>query len=229
MLKVENSVRYKIAQGWQIFSWIISYISYRYIWVFKKNIPLGLLGNGPVIIVSNHKSMYDPWFLTMTLPFSIYKKIVPIRFLASQNFNNSFLNAIYFFIIYPFIYFLNGVLLLPPRRKNGILTIEDKTASSIAALKRGETLIIFAEGKVWRYKGVHEFKRGPAYIQKNTQAPILLVSIRFQGYWWLPWHKRIIHWDNKHIFIPEEIIDDSEKATEWLRQGVIRLYENNIL
>lgn len=225
MLSTENFLKYWLVVFWHHLSWVIAYIPFRTIWNFEVENPPRELLKKPLIIVANHKSIYDPWFIGLTLPHNLYRKIAPTRYMASRNFNSAFLNAIYYIIILPFIYFPNGVLFLPPRNQNGKLSISDKMKTSIDAIRGKESVLIFAEGRVRRHGSIHEFKRGPAYLQRRTKAPILLVSVKFSSHWWLPWTERKITWGKEYVEVPEDIIKDEEKGPEWLRKKVEKLYE----
>lgn len=232
-MAVKNESEYKTAfvTAWHHFTYFLIYIPLRTLFRFRVNAPQNI--GACQLIVTNHKSLFDSWFFGCTLPYSKFSTIAPIRFLASQSFRHPVLNAIYSLIIYPFIYWPNGVILMPPRRTNDGLTIEDKTREIIDALNLGKTVLLYAEGRVYKKEGVGKFKRGPAYIQKKTGVPILLASIRFSrrgnlpgSQWWVPWAKREINWAQEFTYIPKEIIDDSEKASEWLRSKVVELYES---
>lgn len=223
----ESRIKRRIIISWQIFEWLVAYIPLRTLWRFEKQYPNHSdIERRPLLIVSNHKHVFDPWFITLSLPFSQFKKILPIRFLATRNFRNPLLNLVYWIIIYPFMYWPNGVYILPPRGKDENLSIADKTKEVREAMRRGEALLFFAEGGVNHKDGIGEFKRGPAYIQKETGAAILPLSIRFRGPWWLPWPfgRRYLRWGSI-IHIPANLIADDIKSAVWLREQVLMLYE----
>src|SRR3989344_2229655 len=129
---------------WTHLSWFIAYIPIRTYLYTKTTYPRDEdILKHPLLIIANHKWLFDPWIIGLNLPYRHYGKMAPIRFLATQYFNNSFLNFIYRFIVYPFFYWPNGVLLLPPRSAGGTPTIEDKTKSIIDAINKKEVVLMF--------------------------------------------------------------------------------------
>lgn len=224
----ESNLKRKIVIAWQFFEWFLAYIPLRTIFYFKKEYPRDEdIATRPLLIVSNHKHVFDPWFITLSLPFSQFRKILPIRFLATRNFKNPLFNIIYWVIIYPFMYWPNGVYVLPPRGKDAHLTIDEKTQEVREAMANHEALLFFAEGGLYKKEGVGEFKRGATYIQKETGASILPLAIRFKGVWWLPWPlgKRYISWSKQIIYIPKEMVNNEHIASARLREHVVFLYE----
>ena len=225
-------LKYKFIYGWHILSWLIWYIPLRTVFRFKGSKPRDEdISTRPLIVVVNHKSLWDPWFYTHTLNFKQFLMSAPMQAMATQRFNSSFLNLIYYIFIKPFIYFPYGVLTLPTPKEGIKLALEEKTKLYKDVLKHNGSIFVFPEGGLKRMPGIHEFKRGATYLQKEIGAPILLASIRFiknDGYpgiqWWLPWTKRIVNWDNKLTYIPKEIINDDIKSAEFLKAKVEKLY-----
>tara|TARA_Y100000310_G_C20330497_1_gene645015 strand:+ start:241 stop:726 length:486 start_codon:yes stop_codon:yes gene_type:complete len=155
--------------------------------------------------------------------------------MATQRFDNAFLNLVYYIFIKPFIYYPYGVVYLPKPKENGNgLTIEEKTRPFVRVIEDDGSIFMFPEGRLNRLPGIHNFKRGAGYLQKKTGVPILLASIRFRkkdgtpsNSWWIPWVKRIVNWDQELTYIPRSIINDPKKTNIWLREKMLKLYRDN--
>lgn len=228
MAKANNNDQ--IVVLWQILSWFVGHFLYKTIFYFKTvhKPRYEDISTRPLIIVGNHKSVADPWFYMTTLPFKYYRATLPMRFVATSSPRHRVLKAIYWIFTFPFVYWTNGVLVLPRRKKNGTLSINDKMRSSLDALKEGEVVIMFPEGGIKKKKGVHTFKRGVGYLQKNTEVSILCASVRVTGSSFLPWPftKRYVNWSQELIQIPSEMLDDEEQGPEFLRKKVEELYNS---
>lgn len=141
---------------------------------------------GPLIVVSNHKSILDPMILMVTLPYNI-------KFLAaSYLFKIPFLNI---------ILKITGVL--PVKEKKEDLKTLKK---AIELLKEGKVIGIFPEGGVSINEEVSEFKPGFAFLSLRTKAPILPVAIVGSNKVlppgkWIPKRARIKVFIGKPIFI----------------------------
>jgi len=224
----------KFVYFWHILSWIILFLPLRTVFKFKISFPQNdQVSSRPLLVAVNHKSIFDPWFFTHTLTFRQYIKSAPMHAVAAQRFNNSFLNLIYYLITKPLIYFPYGVLVLPLPKDNTHLDTKAKITPFKKVLESMGTVFIFPEGHLYRYDGIHEFKRGVIHLQRETNAPILLASIRFikrPGFfgsvWWLPWVIRIINWDKELTYIPKNIISDDKRSSEFLKEKLEKLYYN---
>lgn len=211
---------------WQYFEWVVLHI-FTLVWRFEVRLP-GKFPDRPFLMVTNHKSMVDPWFFVILMPLRIFRRHPPYSFVASQAF------PLWFRVFLKlFIYFPNGVRPLPKRRGDGKLTIDEKVSTTLEALNNKDIALIFPEGHVFKKEGIGEFKRGAAYIQEKTGVPIILGSIRFSkhrflpGSWWgLPWVKRTIKWAGNSVYVPKEILHNNDTSGEWLRKQVEELYSN---
>lgn len=119
----------------------------------KDNIP----DSGPLIIVSNHQSIIDPFVLMVSFP----KKI---RFLA----------AAYLFKIHGVRLFLYTSGAMPVKSRRGDLKSLKK---SLALLEKGETIGIFPEGGVSLDGKLKPFMQGWAYLALKTGAKVLPITI----------------------------------------------------
>jgi 1-acyl-sn-glycerol-3-phosphate acyltransferase len=215
----ETKIKYRLIIIWQKFSWYVGYFLWKMALGYKVTLPSAAAATTkPLLIVANHQGVADPWPLTLTLPRSWFWKMAPVRFMATQYFRNPLMNIIRPLVIWPFVYWPNGVIYLPHPKKKGNekLTIEEKTKTTIEAITAGNTVVMFPEGRISDNGDIGEFKRGPAYIQKLTGAPILIAALNRE--------KRTVIWEKETIMIPKEL--DESQAAAWLRNRVLALYEN---
>ena len=129
--------------------------------------------NQPLIMISNHTSIFDSWFICASIPFKTFLKIMPIRIMGATNFREPTARFLDKLGIVKLIYHLYGVV--PFRRE---WTFEEKLAPLITCLKKGSTILIFPEGHVKKDEGIDPFKRGVVYVYKATLAKILPIAIR---------------------------------------------------
>lgn len=126
----------------------------------------------PLIIISNHKTVLDPWLVNNSIPFKTLLKILPIRIMGSVTFTDqiaSFFNKVGLVKI---AYFLYGVV---PFKKEW--TFEQKLSPLIECLERGESVMIFPEGRLNRSDGLKPFRRGLIYLYKKTGSDILPIAV----------------------------------------------------
>ncbi len=126
----------------------------------------------PMLIISNHSSLNDPWVVGSSLPLWKY---LPIRYMAATKFYWP-LNIAYKIGIIPFIYWLFGVISLPQEG-----TFEDKIAPTVGALNHGDVVIIFPEGKRVFEDTVGEFRRGASEIYVRTRTIVVPIATRSHG------------------------------------------------
>lgn len=103
------------------------------------------------LIVANHQSAVDPYLILATLPFNSFKSLLPIRFFTANIYlkrwwQRAFLEAFGSFRAYFVEGKLSGV--------KGGLYLSD----------RGQSLLIFPEGKRNRQNSKIELKIGVAYL-----------------------------------------------------------------
>ena len=111
---------------------------------------------GPIVVVSNHDSLLDPFLLGAALDR-------PLRFVAKEElWANRLVGAI-----------LDGLGGIPVRRGRGDL---DALAAAALALADGEAVAIFPQGTVLGSDG-RPWLRGAARLALGTGAPIVPVRI----------------------------------------------------
>jgi len=128
----------------------------------------------PLILVSNHKTPFDAWILAGAIPFNLFVKILPIYIMGSRKFASGGLNVLGKMGIVSLVYGTYGVISLPFTKEK-----QEKLRPFYKILERGESVLIFPEGKLIRTDSIGDFKEGAAMLHMHTGVPILISSIRF--------------------------------------------------
>lgn len=111
---------------------------------------------GPVIVVANHDSLSDPFFLGASIDR-------PLRFLAkSELWSNRFVGRV-----------LDALGAIPVERRRGDVAA---VAAIARALEAGEAVAIFPQGTVLG-SADRPWQRGAARVALTTGAPIVPVAI----------------------------------------------------
>lgn len=127
--------------------------------------------HGPLLIVSNHKSAMDAFYIGLALPKTLY----PLHFLGARWFNTSILFILSLIGVIPLFYKLGGVIVV--KRKKGI---ERNIQGALTALKNGEVIVMFPEGKRnTTLKPLHPLKNGAAAIAFHAEAPVLPLYLTY--------------------------------------------------
>lgn len=114
---------------------------------------------GPLLIVANHKSYYDPVVIATALPF--FSRFNPLRFIAKDEFFQSPLSA--------FIFKLMGAF--PAHQGEGINT---SLRLPEEILKENGTVVFFPEGKCVRDDSLGPPKMGAAVLCKQVAGLVVL-------------------------------------------------------
>lgn len=119
--------------------------------------------NGPLLIIANHKSFFDPLLIGTGLPF--FSKLYPLRFMAKDVFFKSFFSDIIFRAIGSF----------PSYSGQGL----DKSLKKpIKLLKHGRTVVFFPEGICIRDNTLGKARRGVGVLARQfPNIPILPIAI----------------------------------------------------
>jgi 1-acyl-sn-glycerol-3-phosphate acyltransferase len=141
----------------------------------RENIPL----TGPVVLVTNHVNLFDPFFLIFSFPRWI-------NFMAKEElFRSPFLRP-----------WLRWAGSLSIRRGGKIIDKQKMLRSARDALEKGVILGMFPEGGRSRDGKLREGKTGSAVIASRTNVPILPVGIvgtdKIEGMSWLWKRPRIV-------------------------------------
>ena len=180
----------------------------------------------PVIIASNHKGSFDPWFLVSSLPFSVFMRLLPIRPLVSRKFSEEnkvgrFVSALGLMSV---VYYLYNVIPVP-----SVDSFEGKIHPLVKALNNDETVLMFPEGRIVSGEDVRDLKKGIVHLQQRTDVPILPCGIRYdrRGFFLYDVHVSF----GKPLFIPKDLYaaaDDEGYATarRHLREKLVELYHS---
>ena len=213
--------------------WIVSYFIFRPIFRALGKVEICYLDpdfdhvRRPIVLMTNHQGMLDPWIISSSLPFGIFKRLLPLRPYASKRITDKskllyWLDRLNFVKI---IYYLYDVLILPPKEAS----FDEKLAPSLEALANHESLIFFPEGGLTLTDEIRPFRRGIVEIQRRTGVPILPCAIRYHRRGWVGY--RISVTIGQPMFIPETILNRREtkqahfEGSEYLRAEMTRLYE----
>ncbi|SFI70104.1 lysophospholipid acyltransferase family protein [Thermoflavimicrobium dichotomicum] len=113
---------------------------------------------GPLIIVANHPSYLDPFYLSAICPRHIH-------FMAkSEAFSNCLIR-----------WFLEKAGAFPVHRERADI---QAIRIALSLLKEGKVVGIFPEGGIKEKESLHELKQGAAYLAIKGQAPILPVYLK---------------------------------------------------
>ena len=176
----------------------------------------------PMLVVSNHKNLFDPWIIFVSMPFWSYVKLLPIRPFVKNKFSEkkSLLGVLSSLGVIKFVYFIYNVIVVS---NNG--DFEDKIKPIVDTLKEKNTVLIFPEGKIILDTEVGEFKKGAVVVQERTGVPILPCAVRHgkRGLF----RKKVSVSFGKITYVPKEFLNNKEdysEAREYLREETLRLY-----
>lgn len=147
------------------------------------------LKNKPVIFAGNHNSRKFDGFISGTaiaMPNKYFKfgGLSPVRYLAFKSYFKWV--RLEMPLIFPFSILaaawlrVNNCIPVKNRLKEEYkhLPLENLLAKAINALKKGESLFIFPEGKTGGDNKIRKGKRGVACLHKETGVPIVPVGIK---------------------------------------------------
>ena len=130
----------------------------------------------PVIIVSNHKTLFDSFLIGIALPF--LSPLFPIRFMAEEErFNAPMLEFLKKIKLLKLIYIFCGGF--PSRRGTGV---ENAIKLPLKLLQEKETVVMFPEGQLMRDDSLGIFYPGIAALALRSGANILPLTIRLENH-----------------------------------------------
>lgn len=155
----------------QILAYLIAALPLRLIYRAHKRLPanIKILECGSLII-SNHQSMVDPFFVTASMPFRAFLKVLPIRFpTADFVFKSKLLNPKFF----PFLALLGcfSIGATHVERMQVIFYIRK-------LLKDGRTVFLFPEGEINEGTNVKDLKQGIDFLIRDAKY---VLFVRLHG------------------------------------------------
>ncbi len=171
--------------------YLVGGLAYRLRYSGQENIPSA----GPVLVVSNHQSHFDPPLVGAGCPRRM-------NFLARET----------LFRFTPFRWLINSLDAIPIDRDGlGLNGIKE----SLRRLKRGELVLIFPEGTRTRDGNVADFRPGFTVLAARAKAWILPVAIEGAFAAWPRWKKLpglgTIHVHYGEPLSPEEVVATDER------------------
>lgn len=129
----------------------------------------------PVIIASNHKTLFDVFLIGTSLPFA--SRFFPLRFMTEEiRFRGPVLEFLRKLLVLQFIYRLTGGF--PSRRGEGV---EKAISHPLKLLAGGQTVLMFPEGGLIREDVLGVFYPGTAVLAAKSGVFVLPLSMRFSG------------------------------------------------
>jgi 1-acyl-sn-glycerol-3-phosphate acyltransferase len=183
--------------------------------------PPGLFEHGPaqcLILAPTHQSSLDPWLIMSALRYQQWRALTPVRTLTSQSYGPP---LSWFTPLIRALYRLEGAVELPPKEEGG--TLPEKVQGLLDALRQGDVVAIFPEGRVRKRRRppVGEFAPGVVYLQRRSGADIVPMAVWMSAWWW-PRRRYVIE-IGRPVRIPESL--DLEAGAAWLRERTMELYE----
>jgi 1-acyl-sn-glycerol-3-phosphate acyltransferase len=125
---------------------------------------------GPAIIVANHNSHLDTMVLMALYPLKMIRRLRPVA-------------AMDYFMRNPLLaWFATRIIGIIPLQRTVRAGSGDPLAESVAALERGEILILFPEGSRGEPEKMGAFRAGIAHLAKRApEVPVVPVFLHGLG------------------------------------------------
>jgi 1-acyl-sn-glycerol-3-phosphate acyltransferase len=218
----------KLALSW--LAWPLTYAT-MFLFSFIVNIntyyeDVGFLSvQRPLIVISNHRSIFDPWYISFATPFQIlFGRIFPLRPYSSVELSekSTLARILKTMGIMKVVYFIYNTITIPKGA-----TLDEKILPLVGALKRNQSVLMFPEGKLIRDESISDFKKGVVRIHQLTGALILPVAIKYEKRASIS--RKVNVAIGKPFAIPKEFFDTStnefQSARNYIREKVLALYE----
>ncbi|MCA9360701.1 1-acyl-sn-glycerol-3-phosphate acyltransferase [Candidatus Nomurabacteria bacterium] len=138
----------------------------------KRTLPknIKLLRSGS-LMVANHQSFADGFYVILALPFRTYLSMLPLRFpVADWVLRNPFFNPPFFRLLKFLGCFSIGIT--STEKMKGIFYIR-------SLLKNKKSVVLFPEGSITSDKNVKELKEGLDFFKKHA---INMTFVRLRGF-----------------------------------------------
>ena len=157
-----------LIKGALIATYLLIAMPLRIIFRVKRKGESEIKKSGKYIIAANHPSKLDPFIILASLPFKTYLKLIPTRFVTTQNYLTKWYHK--------FLFIPLGCISNKPKKNKKPLEILEKR------LRSGETIFIFPRGELEK-KGIKsEPKVGVIYLERNVKgSKIIPVNIYISG------------------------------------------------
>lgn len=170
---------HQVAKFIQKIVWLANYIFLKIFFFFTYSFHISvdnelLSLKGPIIIAPNHQSVFDPWVVVVAMPFAVFRKLLPIRYVGTTYYNSSTLNFLERIGIIPLVHYVYGVI----RMERG-KTKHEKLVPFRDALREGDTVGIFVEGALSEPGVLGPIKDGVALLQLETGVSVLPIAIHY--------------------------------------------------
>lgn len=218
----------KLALSWVV--WPLTYAA-MFLFSFIVNIrthydDVGFfLVKRPLIVISNHRGIFDPWHISYALPFRLlFGQVFPLRPYSSVELSekNRVGRILKSLGIMNVVYFIYNTISLPK-----VAAFEDKILPLVDALKDKQSILMFPEGKLISDDSISNFRKGVVKIHQLTGALILPVAIKYEKRRSI--FRKVSVAIGKPFAIPEEVLDtdtkDLQTARNYVRNKVALLYE----
>ena len=172
-----------------------------------------------LILAPTHQTVVDPALLACALSYRRWRALIPVRILAGQHLRRSLRWSR---PVMKFLHRLGGVVELPPKECKDI-PMPEKVRGLIEALKQGDVVMIFPEGRIWKQRepAIGKFARGVVYVHRASGAPVVPIAVALGERAWP--RRRYSVEIGQPLRIPEHL--DLEAGAEWLRQRTLELQE----
>ncbi len=133
---------------------------------FRERLPT----TGPAILIANHNSHLDTLALMSLYPLQMLHRLRPVA-------------AMDYFMRNPLLaWFATRIIGIIPLRRSVKAGQGDPLGESVAALERGEILILFPEGSRGEPEHLGEFKSGVAHLVKRLpKVPVVPIYLHGLG------------------------------------------------
>jgi 1-acyl-sn-glycerol-3-phosphate acyltransferase len=170
--------------------------------------------NSPIIFISNHRSVLDPWIISSSLPFTFFLKHLPVKILASSSRFGKH-KSIYLlknFKILDFIYFLYQCVEIKDASSP-----EEKLENFQKEINKGYSVLFFPEGGISNENKIGEIKQGVAILRKNNPGkPFVFLAVNYKKTW-IPFYKK------SYFVLGKADFDQHDNYQEFVSQTLINL------